>query len=584
MKRLSMQWLASPQGVEIGDPEADVGLTILHPSPSEEIFLASADAFLDSPPALLRTGPNEWTLAPAPFFGIRLRWSRRWSPRAVLREVEWFLAENGMVEEFRFFRHALAWGSVGAAVNQETPSSLWLGMLLLYWGALVALLDEPTPRQHLLDPRQAAYEIVEAQIRQGGPALRGPQLPIADLLPFVVAFGQASLKQAGRLGEIVNLKKTGELPRPQDGETSPLLNNSLAVAIGLLLQGVTKGRARLTFPVEGKEANLSISSPYEALWALTQVEEFVLGNIPRNALDWFCGGEFPHRFAERLFRDPRVEPQVLHVSTGEPPPAFDTPSERERRQVLAFFADQAVKEALEKQRYVPPGHPLLLDLDRGLPFNIPPLREMGITGLALWAEPEGLWVQILAPDYPSDGVTIRWVPRLDGPRLTRLLLAEWVMPYFDVLLAMLWHDLVVAGEEAFPRQAGSAAPKKRRRRRRTSDKRVLPPSDKPVLRVPRRLLVYRGGTPSRVQWGTESQRRHAVRAHAVAGHLRRLPQGWHRSPQAEQYAREYGYLLPDDPGVTFVRPHLRGGERGEAPVEHRVVARGLNTLAVLFGK
>ncbi|MEM2493684.1 MAG: hypothetical protein QXE23_09125, partial [Nitrososphaerota archaeon] len=84
-----------------------------------------------------------------------------------------------------------------------------------------------------------------------------------------------------------------------------------------------------------------------------------------------------------------------------------------------------------------------------------------------------------------------------------------------------------------------------------------------------------------VDWGEREERERIARAaHAVRGHLRRLPPGWKPSEEARAIAMGFGVVVPD--GFTFVRPHMRGGRKeGEGEGEREAVARGLRSLALL---
>lgn len=70
---------------------------------------------------------------------------------------------------------------------------------------------------------------------------------------------------------------------------------------------------------------------------------------------------------------------------------------------------------------------------------------------------------------------------------------------------------------------------------------------------------------------SENQGYREVRLHGVIWHIRRLPQGWKASPDAEALAIQAGITLRD--GETFVRPHSRGSKKLGEVVVHRIVKR-----------
>jgi hypothetical protein len=98
--------------------------------------------------------------------------------------------------------------------------------------------------------------------------------------------------------------------------------------------------------------------------------------------------------------------------------------------------------------------------------------------------------------------------------------------------------------------------------------------------LPKQKIIFEGNGRT-YEWSTSEERERMVRvAHAVRGHLRRLPEGWKRSAEAEQMAADFGVVLPE--GHTFVRPHVTSGEA--LPDARPVIARGLNTLVSLLGQ
>jgi hypothetical protein len=240
-----------------------------------------------------------------------------------------------------------------------------------------------------------------------------------------------------------------------------------------------------------------------------------------------------------------------------------TPDEGEDAALLQGMAASLVQEAEERAAYVPMGA-----------FRLRMPAELGLVrgvadSLMVVADPAGLWVR--AQGTEGDRLW-RWEPA-EGvrscatPKRLRLLM--------HAVLAALWHDLRVAGEQAVPEE--------RPRRPRSAPARE--PGEQPSRRqgpAVRTLPALR--LAGRREWGTAAERQHIVRrAHGVRGHLRRLLEGWERTEQAARAAGDYGIVLPA--GHTFVRPHIRGQgdediEAAVAPVEVR--ARGLATLIGLL--
>lgn len=72
------------------------------------------------------------------------------------------------------------------------------------------------------------------------------------------------------------------------------------------------------------------------------------------------------------------------------------------------------------------------------------------------------------------------------------------------------------------------------------------------------------------------QARVTLSPHLVSGHLRKLPEGWKRSEQAEEHASEF--VIQVGEGQTFVRPHKRG------EVEQLRNYRSRSALALLFSE
>ncbi len=240
------------------------------------------------------------------------------------------------------------------------------------------------------------------------------------------------------------------------------------------------------------------------------------------------------------------------------------------RRLAQGIANSLVQEAEEEGVFAPYGQ-----------FVVPIPAPHPLQGetLTISAYPDRLWVR-------WRNWTFCWLPRR-GRMVERLGIvielpernSDEIDVYFllDATLAALWRDLRVAQEEALPSmqevEVKETAEKKTERRRK--GRRPQPRR----MRLPRRLPV-RG-------WGGEALTRRLRRAHGVRAHLRRLPQGWHASPETKAIAESYGVALPE--GFTFVRPHVRGG-RGQAetpdvhPKVEAVAARGLLTLCSFLGQ
>lgn len=231
------------------------------------------------------------------------------------------------------------------------------------------------------------------------------------------------------------------------------------------------------------------------------------------------------------------------------------------RAMLRGLAASLLREADERTAYVPAGTFRL-----ALPPELP-LVAAGVTGLAVFAEPDGLWVRLCAP--APTGPILHWAPRVATDDQIGGM-SEWLF----AVLAALWHDLRVAGETAIvergrpPQRASASAPK--------------PPQPMPTRATVRYLPPLR--LSGRREWGTAVEREYvAHRAHGVRGHLRRLHSGWTRSEDAQTMADSFGVVLPD--GYTFVRPFVRGDSTaGDTPAEIVVRARGLATLISLILK
>jgi hypothetical protein len=225
-----------------------------------------------------------------------------------------------------------------------------------------------------------------------------------------------------------------------------------------------------------------------------------------------------------------------------------------------------LEEAEKKARYAPWGA-FVLEVPEEL-F----LHRWGVRELWLWVDRQQIWCAVAGEDgVPHE--SFLWTVQ-DGVATT-LVVPPGPGEALGAVLAAVWHDMVVAGEESVPEAKHGRAARVRG-------------SGAAALSGPPRAVVLPGHRRSGVElrgvrrWGAEEEVAAVRRAHAVRGHLRRLEGGRKASEAARKAAGEYGIVLPD--GRTFVRSHVRGG-RGEAGAAQtpRLRARGLATVAAVLG-
>lgn len=222
--------------------------------------------------------------------------------------------------------------------------------------------------------------------------------------------------------------------------------------------------------------------------------------------------------------------------------------------------------------YVPVGK-FILDLPTDYP-----LCEMCIFRLTLDVDAAGMWCMTSGLD-----ACFRWQP--DHVFDARVLPPPF-RPLIEVTLAALWRDLHCAGESVVPVADGQVendAPPSMPSRGNGNGKnrKKRPRSSTLTLTLPRRSVGISG---RRVWASNEERERIKRRVHGVAGHVRRLQEGWTVGREAIANARDFGIVLPT--GCTFVRPHLRGAD-GEGEVEQPQVvirARGLATVMAMLGR
>lgn len=281
--------------------------------------------------------------------------------------------------------------------------------------------------------------------------------------------------------------------------------------------------------------------------AWPQYLELVRGNISGQAVRFLCGSSFPlSNDALIWLGDAPPNPNALVIE--------DTPS-------AAAWVKSLVRDAEENGVFVPSGG-FRLAFPRGYP-----LREWGMLGLRIHADPEGLWVST----HPNKGENIfRWEP---GAPLNPILITSKIVPLMDITLAALWRDMRVAGETV-------VRPRKSRRGRKAQPK--PKPKEEPTVRyLPRRRLVFRGDTR---EWGSEEEYEAIQRRrHGVSEHFRRLLAGQQASETARGNAADFGYtVIPD--GYTFVKPHVRGHGEEEPERAVTVVAQGLQAATIFLDK
>ena len=529
--------------------------------------------------------------------GVRLIWQK--SAWDVLRRVEEWLREpqpqsniplplgNYQDAFVPLFAMPLMWAAFMLHVltkSGELPSpqwgavGMWLASSIIDGKTVFMGTDKPIPLPR--SPKEEAKRILKALSEQ---QTEMPWYYATDALRVYVEMGKQMLASPKRTREVITsaaavagLHAPAARTQQQGDDTPPVIVPlTIVAALAIAREAARTGKAQITVPTADGTYNLAIRHPLDLPLAWAQVSEFVLGNITRAALDWLTRGTLPARGIRTLLSSDAPQ----NPFNVQAPPEYN-PALAER---LSRFADAAVRRAYERRRYVPSPRPFVVEIDKSL--DVPLFQSLGIKSLAIWPTTNGLWVQIVAPKHAADGLTVFWRANQRPPRIVPLLLMPWLTPYIDVVLAMLWHDLVTAGESVLQpsptntRRRGassgtaspptSPSPKKRKRRRARS-----------TLSLPRPPIRF-------VRWSNDVPHRggghHASpRPHWVDGHSRRLPEGYHRSPRAERLAQEYGFILPDDPRETFVVPHIRGGKGERNPEASQVRARGLLTLQRLF--
>ncbi len=238
--------------------------------------------------------------------------------------------------------------------------------------------------------------------------------------------------------------------------------------------------------------------------------------------------------------------------------------------LLAGITGGLLRDAVEHASYTPPAGAFLLDWP-------PEILPGVINHLVVVAHPTHLWVGVYEiTDKGADAPTavLCWRPGRDMFKC--LTIPPGVTVWVNLVLAALWRDMRVAGDEILPviesTHPEGSPPKRAGRHRRGQTER-----NARILPGARRTVAYR-------RWGTDVERAEIQRrAHGVRGHLRQLPSTWERSAEAVGIAAEFGIIPPD--GYTFVRPHVRGGKADSTITPEGVIpikARGLATILSLL--
>ena len=273
-----------------------------------------------------------------------------------------------------------------------------------------------------------------------------------------------------------------------------------------------------------------------------------------------------------------AEPRILPLRRELARRVEGTPRARwEEEARLAAGLFRALMAIAEREaRYVPQGR-LRVRAD------LPPLQAREVAAFRVAADPHGLWLRPVDPAGREGEIF-----RMDRTLPPRPDLAE-VDPFWLAAAAALWHDLTVgvprppAGRRRSP--APSPAPPGEEAEAAAPEAAPMPERLR-VLPRPFRVIAGEGTEEPEAEWEEPEARRRLERAaHAVRGHLRRLPGGWKARPEALRFAEVFGLVVPE--GYTFVRPHVRGGRgrapEAEPPPEPPAVARGLASLMLLSG-
>ena len=150
-------------------------------------------------------------------------------------------------------------------------------------------------------------------------------------------------------------------------------------------------------------------------------------------------------------------------------------------------------------------------------------------------------------------------------------LAKDVQAFLVLLCATIVRDFWILEERARGRTYQKRTEKERKREGKGKDRKLVVTKDYTFIPRFRYDLSNYADRPRAIS----HQARVTLSPHVVSGHLRKLPDGWNVSEQAQQHAAEFGIHLPN--GHTFVRPH----ERGE--IERLQNYRSRSAFELVFG-
>lgn len=427
-------------------------------------------------------------------------------------------------------------------------------------GGLPAALAAGLLAASEMDQRNIAPSVLAAYMASAGPAVGLSVLNTRQIRAMAQAWIQGLLadKRAGLPAAAVDRARTllsaGRLlwkeagaaaaGRALRGYDAPLDHEDMTQGPldVLVLSGLAEALRFVDAITEVQIADTTLALVDDAMDAWAQFAELAAGPLTKSAAHFLCGKQFPYvdgRFA------------WYHPDESIEGPEMDA-------RLATQWSEELVAEAERDGVFAPVG---------GFVLRFPveyPLRQWGIEGLRLYADPQGMWVS-LAPDRAMN--LVRWEPRQP---LSPALIPPALAPALHVTLAALWRDLCVAGEEVVRvRSQGQDVGSRHSQRRER------------VVVVPRRRVVYLDGERT---WGDDEERDAVTRQrHKVSHSFPRLQPGQQRSEAAEREARRWGWLVIPE-GRTFRVPHERGGKKAEGAEQQeapRLVAQGLRA-ATLF--
>ncbi|MFH1634090.1 MAG: hypothetical protein ABIG63_08780 [Chloroflexota bacterium] len=195
-------------------------------------------------------------------------------------------------------------------------------------------------------------------------------------------------------------------------------------------------------------------------------------------------------------------------------------------------------------------------------------------GLIIYVADGKIWFRITDTKQKTEpqGPILVWIPSVDKDNRQ---LNDGVIDVVGFVLAAIWHDLRVAGPDAFPRKRMSG--NKHRRRKPSCQTETNTSSSG---RYFPRQRVDQGYTLSGVrEWGNPNDREKIRRRrHFVSGFIRRLLPGHRRGEAAYHAALQSSVILPD--GYTWVSPHTRGGHSEDDEPQPTLI-RGLASMMAI---